>query len=181
MTATTPEEIAAEVAEARAELARKQARADAIREAEQAARRQAELDHYREAYGPKSYEYRELRDTAKAKLDETAAAETIDLPTLFAAFVALREADARAYAISVHGATIDTVDPKPYAPGVAPAAQGRPTGVSALYEKSSFWQYLDGVITAHRSTRQSPSRTASRRLRRVRRGRRSRTRRRRSR
>jgi hypothetical protein len=75
MTATTPEEIAAEVAEARAELARKQARADAIREAEQAARRQAELDHYREAYGPKSYEYRELRDTAKAKLDETAAAE----------------------------------------------------------------------------------------------------------
>jgi hypothetical protein len=148
MTATTPEEIAAELAGARAEAARLQARADAIANAEADARRQAEVAHYREAYGPKSHEYRDARDTAKAKLDETAAAETIDLPTLFAAFLELREADARAYAISVHGATIDTVDPLPYRPGVAPAAQGRPTSVSALYEKSSFWQYLDGVVSA---------------------------------
>jgi hypothetical protein len=148
MTATTPEGIAAELADARAELARRQARADAINAAEQSARHDAEVSHYREAYGPKSYAYRELRDAAKARLDEVAAAETFDLPTLFAAFLGLREIDARCASISVHGMTIDTVDPKEYAPGVAPAAQGRPTSVSALYERSSFWQYLDGVITS---------------------------------
>jgi hypothetical protein len=144
--AATPEQIHAKLAEQKTITDRLQAQADSISHAEREAYRTTELSVYRREHGPNAVKARNARDAAKDKLDALAAAEKLDLRAIADAFVDLRDADARAGAQQSHGARLNHIDP--IRPNFIGAPQSRPPQVTPLYERTSFWAYLDSILTA---------------------------------
>jgi hypothetical protein len=143
-TAKTPDQINDELAASRRATERLQAEKDRLDAAQADGRRQAQIDHYTEAHGAKSWAYRDARDQAQQRLDAIAAAETLDVDALRAAFIDRQLADAHAGAISVHASQINHVLPLEDSYNGAP--QSRRPHVSALYQQATWSGYLDRVI-----------------------------------
>jgi hypothetical protein len=144
MTTTTPT-LAEQAAAAQAEANRLRAEADRIDAAGRAAADQAMLEHYRNAATERAREYHEHRDGLKTKLDELAMADKLDLDKLFAAFIALRDDDARCGALNTHSSMLNTLEPPERNHiGVQPMPRG--AQVAELYKGLSFAGFVDQLV-----------------------------------
>lgn len=149
-TTPTPEQIAEAAEAAEAEAARHRAKLDAIRDAENAERHRVQQEHFTDAAGPRATGCREDRDAAKQSVDELAYAEQVDLNKLFNAFLAFKEADARAGALRNHAARINAL--APLGRNHAGADQAHVIGCDEMYSRLSWPDYLANVV-AERATR----------------------------
>jgi hypothetical protein len=146
MTTATPDAIADALAEAKARTQRLQAQADAIDSAVSEAYERAELSHYRRAAAKGATEHREKRDQLKAELDAAMVADPLDHAALFEAFIALKDADARAGAMRAHASRISHIDPM--TPNAVGAPRARPVLVSEMHSTLTFGQVLDAAVRA---------------------------------
>jgi hypothetical protein len=147
----TPEDVSGLLAAARAETARLADHQRRIDDAASRASNAARLQHYRDWHGQGSTQQREARDAAKRKVDELAAAYQLDIGELFAAFVALRVADAECGSVRNHAAALDTLDPLPNNP-FSNARQVRPSQCAPLFQPRDGWTWtawIEGVIDQH--------------------------------
>lgn len=142
----TPEDIAEQARAAEIEAARHRAKLAQISDAESTARRDTELQHYREAHGARSMEYRDRLTALKNRIDEMAAADKLSLPDLFDTFIELKDEDARAGAMCSHASRLEYLQPTPlthigvHKPG--------PPMVSQRFEQTTFTEFVDRVIAA---------------------------------
>jgi hypothetical protein len=143
-TTQTPEQIADQYAAAEAEAARHRAKLDAIRDAENTARHAAALEHYTDAAGDRATSYRQERDAAKKRLDELANADQVELTRLFNAFLAFKEADAKAGALRNHAAYINTLNP--LGRNHAGADQSHVIHCDELHARLTWSDYLASVV-----------------------------------
>jgi hypothetical protein len=142
---TNPDQLADQLAEARARTAQLQLRADALDAAEAEGRRAAEHAYYTDVHGPRSHAERDSRDALKDALDELAAKPTLDLGELFTAFVELKDADSRAAAMGDHASMINSVSRPARNPHTG-IEQYHGVHVGAEYDKVTFSSYIDNVI-----------------------------------
>src|SRR5271165_7670051 len=127
----TPEQIADALAEAKARTQRLQEQADAIDNAVNDAYERTELSHYRRQATAGATEYRNERDQLKAELDAAMVADPLDHAALFEAYIALKDADARAGAMASHASRLNHLDPMPL--NAIGAYQTRPVLVSEMH------------------------------------------------
>jgi hypothetical protein len=142
-TPTTPEQIAEQLDAAEADAARHRAKLTAIKDAEDVARRQVNLDHFTDAAGPRATRYRQERDAAKQRLDGLAYGEQVDLNKLFNTFLTFKESDAKAGALRNHAHRINTI--APLGRNHAGADQTHVIGCDEMYGRLSFSDYLANV------------------------------------
>jgi hypothetical protein len=146
-TTATPEAITDALAEAKARTQRLQAQADAIDNAVNEAYERAELSHYRRQATAGATSYRNERDQFYAELEAAMVADPLDHAALYAAFVALKDADSRAGAMSSHASRLSHIDPAP--PNVHTGAPvTRPVLVSEMHSTLTFSQVLDAATRA---------------------------------
>ena len=138
-------------------LAESQAREAAIAQAEADARRVTELQHYREAATSRAHACRDRRDEAKNRLDQLAAADTIDLNELFTAFLEFKSLDAAAGALETHATRINTIDP--LGRNTLGVDRSHVIGCRALYERLTWTDWLNGVVAER--TRRARTRHAA--------------------
>jgi hypothetical protein len=148
--ATTPESIAEQLDAAEADAARHRAKFAAIKDAENAERHRVQLEHFTDAAGPRATRYREERDAARQRLDDLAYAAQVDLNKLFNAFLAFKEADAKAGALRNHAHRINTI--APLGRNHVGADQAHVIGCDEMYSRLSFSDYLLNVA-AERTAR----------------------------
>jgi hypothetical protein len=146
MTTATPEAIADALAESKARTARLQAQADKVDTAVNEAYECAERSHYRRQATAGATSYRNERDQFYAELEAAMVADPLDHAALFEAFVALKDSDARAGAMSSHASRLSHIDPMP--PNAIGAPQARPVLVSEMHSTLTFSAVLDAAIRA---------------------------------
>jgi hypothetical protein len=129
-----------QLATARADFQRPQAFQDRINTAGNEARSTAKRQHYRAAATERSADYRQHRDELKNKLDEIAMSDQLDIDAQFAAWVALRDPDAKAGAINVHSSMLDSLE-GPRKNHIGAYEMPRGAAVNELYTPANGWTF----------------------------------------
>ncbi|MCV7251216.1 hypothetical protein H7J86_03495 [Mycobacterium hackensackense] len=133
-------------AEARAQQMREHAKA--IDTAGYEARNAADYEHVQYLHTAAD-ECNQARTKAEARFTDLSTAERLDHAKLFAAFIALKDADARCEAVSVDYMTRIGRHEEPTVSVHTGVAMGhRGVGTSAKFKRTTWTETLEGVISA---------------------------------